>query len=108
MKTEPNTRAIRVSALLLSLFFSLGVLAADDNPNADIQQFRKDCMEALDNEPFCACMANVLKTHVPKEHLSHNADGNIEFHEDMSEEAHDGATKGAAECQEKFRPDAEG
>ena len=101
-----STRAILVGGLLLSVLFSQGVMAADDNPNADIQQFRKGCMEAMDNEPFCACMANVLNANVPKEHLSHNSDGDIEFHEDMSEEAHDGATKGAAECQAKFRPDA--
>ncbi len=104
MKFEFNTKGMLVSGLLLSVLFSQGAAAAGDNPNADVQQFRKDCMESLGNKPFCACMANVLKTHVPKEHLSHNADGEIEFHEDMSPEAHHKTTKGAAECQEKFPP----
>ena len=105
MKTEFRFKSLFLVVVVLGLVAAQPV-AADENANDDIQKFTNDCMDSLGNEPFCACMANVLKTQVPKEHLSHNAEGEIQFHKDMSDDEHNNATKGAAECQEKFRPEA--
>lgn len=107
MPLKLRIKTILAGTLFLGIMLAQAAWAdADANPNESVQKFRKDCMDSLGNEPFCACMANVLTMHVPKEHLSHNEDGEIQFHEDMSEDAHNNATKGAAECQEKFRPEA--
>ena len=78
----------------------LATLGAQD-ANEDIRSWRATCMKETGNEPLCACMANALKSHVPKEHFSHK-DGRVEFSDAMPQEVHDKVTKAALECETKF------
>jgi len=102
-----NAESAKKLRTMACLFIGLCVIQpalADEtaNENADLQKYRQQCMQAIENNAHCACMTNALRQHVPAEHLSVHEEHGAKFSVEMSEEAHDAVIKAAGACDEKF------